>query len=90
MYAIIHNHPDPRQVYCDKLMHLNEVNRELAKELEESFWADLQARLDMVKQKPLPYEYQEPEQAWRSLKKTTDPKDFEESPKTGITAKKFD
>ena len=90
MYDIISKHKNPREVYVEKLTSLNEVGKEMAEKLEASFWADLQARLDLVKQKPLPYKYQEPEQAWRSLKKTLDPKDFVMSPKTGITKKKVD
>lgn len=90
MYEFIHDHKDPREVYVEKLMASNEVNRELAESLEKSFWSDLQERLDLVKQKPLPYTYQKPEQAWRSLKKTLDPTDFMVSPKTGISKKKID
>ena len=29
--------------------------------MEKKFWADLQERLDEVKQNPLPYNYQQPE-----------------------------
>ena len=52
--------------------------------MEKEFWDELQARLDNVKQKKLPYEYQESEQAWRALKKNTTAEDFVESPETGI------
>ncbi len=90
MYEYINKHKDPREVYVQKLMESNEVNKELAEKMEATFWADLQERLDLVKQKALPYKYQEPEQAWRSLKKTIDPKDFLVSPKTGIAKKKID
>ena len=47
-------------------------------------------RLDSVKQKPLAYQYQEPEKQWRSLRKTKDPKDFAKSPDTGIDKKMLD
>lgn len=90
MYEFIHDHKDPREVYVEKLMASNEVNKEMAEELEQSFWATLQDRLDLVKQKELPYTYQEPEQAWRSLKKITSPDDYKISPKTGIPAKTVD
>ena len=52
--------------------------------MEARFKAELQARLDKVRQNPLPYTYQEPELAWKALKKTTDDADFQESPETGI------
>jgi 2-oxoglutarate dehydrogenase E1 component len=44
----------------------------------------LQDRLAGVKQGALPYQYQEPEQAWRNLKKVQSTEDFKASPSTGI------
>ena len=58
--------------------------QELAKEMEKKFWGDLQERLDEVKQNPLPYTYQQPEQWWRSLRKAT-AEDFDQSPATAIS-----
>ncbi len=84
MYEIINNHPDPREMYVKKLMKENEVTKGLAEELESSYWEELQQRLDLVKQSNLPYEYQEPEQQWRTLKKKVDDDDFRVSPETGI------
>ncbi|TXB67580.1 2-oxoglutarate dehydrogenase E1 component [Phaeodactylibacter luteus] len=90
MYKIINNHPDPREVYNQKLIQRGDVDQKLAEEMEDSFWKLLQDRLDEVREHPLPYEYQEPEQAWRELTKTSDPKDFEESPETGVDRKLID
>ncbi|MCB9295108.1 MAG: 2-oxoglutarate dehydrogenase E1 component [Lewinellaceae bacterium] len=90
MYKIIKNHPNPREIYNKKLIERGEVDKELAEEMEESFWNDLQQRLDEVRENPLPYEYQEPEQAWRALNKVTTPEDFEESPETGIERERLD
>jgi len=45
-------------------------------------------RLDDVKQNPLPYNYQAPEQWWRSLRKAT-AEDFEQSPVTSISENEF-
>ena len=90
MWKIIEKHPDPRTVYNQKLIARGDVDEQLAKDMEQRFKADLQARLDNVRQKPLPYTYQEPEQAWRTLNKTTDDKDFQESPDTGIPRKTID
>ncbi len=89
MYEIIKNHPDPREVYSKTLVERGVVDKELAEEMEKDFWNFLQERLDEVKQNPLPYEYQEPEQAWRKLKKTSDPEDFAESPVTGISEERL-
>ena len=90
MYKIINNHPDPREVYNQQLVERGDVDKKLAEEMEEDFWKQLQERLDEVRENPLPYEYQEPEQAWRKLKKTADPEDFEESPETGIERERVD
>ena len=90
MYNIINNHPDPREVYNRELVERGDVDKELAEEMEDSFWQLLQERLDDVRENPLPYEYQEPEQAWRELKKTADPDDFKESPDTGVSRDTLD
>ena len=90
MYEYISKHKDPRELYVEKLAARGDLQKGLAEEMEKSFWDDLQARLDNIKQKPLPYVYQEPEQAWRKLKKTKDPVDFVTSPKTGVEKSKID
>jgi 2-oxoglutarate dehydrogenase E1 component len=72
MYALIDKHPNPREVYTQFLMENGENDaKDLAKDMEKKFWNDLQERLDEVKQKPLPYKYQQPELWWRSLRKAT-------------------
>ncbi|MCW5923374.1 MAG: 2-oxoglutarate dehydrogenase E1 component [Saprospiraceae bacterium] len=90
MWKIIEKHADPRTVYNQKLIARGDVDEMLAKDMEAKFRADLQARLDNVRQKPLPYTYQEPELAWKALKKTSDDSDFQESPDTGIPRKTID
>ncbi|WP_235297258.1 2-oxoglutarate dehydrogenase E1 component [Portibacter marinus] len=90
MYEFINDHKSPREIYAEKLMQSNEVDKGTAEKLEEEFWNTLQDRLDLVKEKDLPYTYQEPEQAWRSLTKKTEAKDYLQSPKTGITKKNVD
>ncbi|MGZ5135780.1 MAG: thiamine pyrophosphate-dependent enzyme, partial [Flavitalea sp.] len=87
LYALIEKHPNPREVYTNYLLENGEADaKELAKEMEKKFWSDLQERLDEVKQNPLPYHYQQPELAWKSLRKAT-PQDFEKSPITAIPEK---
>ncbi|HNR06704.1 MAG TPA: 2-oxoglutarate dehydrogenase E1 component [Saprospiraceae bacterium] len=86
MYKIISTHPNPRELYTQKLIARGEVQKDLAELMEKKFWDMLQDRLDMVKQKPLPYTYQEPDLAWKALTKSNDPRDFESSPVTGIEA----
>jgi len=87
MYDIINKHPNPREIYSKQLIDKGEVEKQLAEGFEKTFWSDLQDRLDLVREEPLPYTYQEPEQAWRQLRKTKEPKDFITSPKTGIDKK---
>jgi 2-oxoglutarate dehydrogenase E1 component len=89
LYALIDNHPNPREVYTKFLMQNGEPEAQnLAKEMEKKFWTDLQERLDDVKQKPLPYQYQTPEKWWQDLRRAT-VADFDESPVTAITEEAF-
>ncbi len=84
LYALIDKHPNPREVYVSRLLKEGTANaQEMAKEMERKFWDDLQARLDGVKQKPLPYHYQKPEEWWRELRKATE-EDFLQSPVTAV------
>ncbi|NBC02601.1 MAG: 2-oxoglutarate dehydrogenase E1 component [Bacteroidetes bacterium] len=84
MYDIIKNHDDPREKYSQILVERGDVEAKLAEDLEKDFWATLQARLDEVKEEPLPYQYQAPEEAWRQLEKNPKSESFKSSPKTGI------
>lgn len=89
LYALIEKHANPREVYTQFLLNNGESDAQaLAKEMEKSFWDDLQARLDDVKQHPLPYVSQKPEQWWQALRKAT-PQDFEASPVTAIKEEDF-
>lgn len=89
LYSIIEKHLNPRETYLNYLQQQdNEQMRALAVEMEKKFWSDLQERLDEVKQRPLPYQYQAPELVWRSMKKATDA-DFENSPETKISESTF-
>lgn len=84
LYALIDNHPNPREVYVDYLLKNGDHEaKELAKEMEQKFWADLQERLDEVKQKPLAYQLQEPEKKWRGMRFAKE-EDFLHSPETGV------
>ncbi|MEO5564011.1 MAG: 2-oxoglutarate dehydrogenase E1 component [Chitinophagaceae bacterium] len=89
LYEMIEKHSNPREVYVKYLLeHGEDEAQGLAKEMEKKFWADLQERLDDVKQKPLPYHYQQPEIWWRNLRKATE-EDFDTSPVTGISEENF-
>lgn len=89
LYALIEKHPNPREVYVNYLLENGEADaQELAKDMEKKFWADLQERLDEVKQHPLPYTYQAPEVEWRKLRRAT-AEDFDLSPVTAIRPEDF-
>lgn len=89
LYALIDKHLNPREVYTQFLIQNGEPDAQaLAKEMEQRFLADLQERLDEVKQNPLPYSYQPPELVWKSLRKAT-AADFEASPVTAISNDAF-
>ena len=90
MYELIKKHPNPREVYSKTLIERGDVEKQLAEEMETSFWEMLQERLEEVRQKPLPYQYQPSEEEWRKLKKITTPEDFETSPDTGIERERID
>jgi 2-oxoglutarate dehydrogenase E1 component len=84
LYNLIDKHMNAREVYTQYLMENGEPDaKDLAKEMEQKFLAELQERLDEVKQHPLPYEYQKPEEWWKQLRKAT-ADDFNASPVTAI------
>lgn len=89
LYALIDKHPNPREVYVKRLLETGDPNAQaMAKEMEKKFWDDLQERLDGVKQNPLPYQYQKPEEAWRKLRRATS-EDFDQSPDTRVSTENF-
>ena len=84
MYKLIDKHMNAREVYTQYLIENGEPDaKNLAKEMELKFLADLQERLDEVKQNPLPYTYQKPEEWWQQLRKAKQ-EDFITSPVTAI------
>ncbi len=88
LYALIDKHVNAREIYSKELVSHGSIDADLAKDMEKKFWAELQERLDDIKQNPLPYTYQKPELWWRDLRKAND-KDFVESPVTAISEDQF-
>ncbi len=89
LYELIEKHPNPREVYISYLKAHGETDaQDLAKQMEQQFWGDLQERLDEVKQHPLPYKFQQPEKWWLNLRKAT-AADFEKSPDTSVSEERF-
>lgn len=88
LYGLIDKHPNPREVYSARLIEQGDLDAEMAREMEKAFWAELQERLDDIKQNPLPYTFQKPEQWWQSLRKAQ-ADDFDQSPDTAISPERF-
>jgi len=88
LYNLIAKHPNPREIYVKKLV-ASGVDAALADEMDRNFRNQLQDRLNEIKQKPLPYKTQKIEEEWQQLRWPTD-KDFEQSPKTGISQAAID
>ncbi len=89
LYALIDKHLNPREVYTQFLLENGEADAQaLAKDMEKQFLADLQERLDEVKQNPLPYTFQKPELWWQTLRRATEG-DFGNSPVTAISKATF-
>jgi len=89
LYNMISKHPNPREVYNKALIQRGDVDAQLAKGMDKNFRSLLQDRLNMVKQKPLPYVYQPLEEEWRNLRRSK-PEDFEKSPDTSISQETVD
>ncbi len=86
LYALIDKHTDPREQYIGFLKNIGDQKMaDLAVEMEQKFWDDLQKRLDEVRQHPKPYTLQAPEKWWADLR-FSQPADFDQSPETSITA----
>jgi len=89
LYNVISKHPNPREIYNQKLIERGDVDGEVAKRMDKEFRKLLQDRLNMVKQKPLPYEFQPLEKQWQSLRRSN-PADFDRSPDTSIKKQVID
>ena len=90
LYALIKDKKDIRDIYTQVLIERGDIEAEMAKEMETAFKANLQNRLDEVRQNQLPYVYQETEKAWNKLTATAENADFQHSPDTGLDRKTLD
>lgn len=84
LYNIISKHPNPREIYVKRLTERGDVEAKLASQMDEEFRQLLQDRLNLVKEKPLPYQATRFEEVWSSLRRSK-PEDFDQSPETGIS-----
>ncbi len=89
LYNLISKHSNPREIYNRKLIKKGDIDEDLAKKMDKNFRQLLQDRLNLVKQKPLPYVFLPMEKQWQSLRRSN-PADFDKSPETGISQKVID
>ncbi len=84
LYKAIAAHPDPRAIYTQRLKESGvEGAEEMAKEMEESFSAMLEARLSEAKQERVGRITNFMEERWKGFKRA-EAKDFLASPPTGV------
>lgn len=84
LYDIIKKHPDPRQIYFQKLLNSGEVEANMAKELEREFKKKLQEELEESQQRetltPAPYL----KGTWEGIRRVANEDYDAPSPETGV------
>ena len=88
LYKAIANHPNPREVYNQKLLSQGIVEANLAKSMEKQFKELLQRSLDLSKLQKKTKLDDFKEGNWKGLRFST-PADFDVSPDTSINKKDF-
>ncbi|MDX2194895.1 MAG: 2-oxoglutarate dehydrogenase E1 component [Cytophagales bacterium] len=89
LYNIIAKHPNAREAYKTILIERGELDAKQIDEMDAQFRTLLQERLEMIKQKEIPYQPSKLELEWNHLRKAT-PADFEKSPESGISKKNIE
>ncbi|NQZ75839.1 MAG: 2-oxoglutarate dehydrogenase E1 component, partial [Ekhidna sp.] len=84
LYNAIGKHPNPRELYVKQLIRRGDLNDAEVKILEKDFKDKLQARLNEIKQNPLPYKPQKIEEEWHHLRRSLG-KDFDKSPDSSVS-----
>lgn len=84
LYSIIAKHPNPREIYKKQLVERGDVDASLADQMDQEFRDSLQERLNLVRQKQVPYVQRAMDEQWTRLRKST-PEDFDQSPETGVS-----
>ncbi|SMD33965.1 2-oxoglutarate dehydrogenase E1 component [Reichenbachiella faecimaris] len=84
LYNLISKHANPREVYNKSLIDRGDIDAGLAKSMDKEFKAQLQDRLNQVKQDKLPYTLQQSEKEFSEMR-LSKPEDFDQSPDTSIS-----
>jgi 2-oxoglutarate dehydrogenase E1 component len=88
LYKIISSHPNPREIYKNKLISRGEIDAQLANEMEEKFKLLLQNTLDEVKQNKAPESKMKIEDLWKGFSMPKD-NDFESKTDTSFNEKRW-
>ena len=89
LYKIIRKHPDPRQIYFQKLLKAGKVEATMAKELEKEFKATLQEELEESRAKDSLTHAPYLGGTWNGIRRPTN-EDFDKpSPDTGVPVDKL-
>ncbi|OUR95530.1 2-oxoglutarate dehydrogenase E1 component [Halobacteriovorax marinus] len=83
LYGLIAKQKNPRELYMEELALKGDLDKSLAKEMQNEFKSLLSDRFNNVKQKELPKRKKGPHTEWMNLRFST-PEDFVKSPKTGV------
>ena len=86
LYKIIAQHPDPRQIYYEKLLASGTVEKGLAKEMEKEFQQLLQFRLKEARERKKASSISSFKGDWSGIRKPTEA-DFLQSPETAVPEK---
>ncbi len=83
LYRAIEKHPNPREVYIQKLKAEGSIDAAYAEQIEAEFRQILDQRLGEVKQKPREFVPPPLYRDWSKLRRAKQ-EDFERSPETGV------
>jgi len=88
LYKTIESHPNPREIYVEKLLSSGTVDNNLAKQMEKEFKALLQERLNESKEDKGAPSNPAFSGAWTAMR-FSKPEDFDYSPDTSINKETF-
>ena len=88
LYKIISTHPNPREIYKEKLIARGDIDAALATEMEDHFKQLLQTTLDDVKQEKAPLSKLKTDDVWKDFHFPV-VEDFLTNPETGVDKKIF-
>jgi 2-oxoglutarate dehydrogenase E1 component len=88
LYQAIAKHPNPREIYIQKLLEQGDISADLAKEMEKNFKDLLQEKLDEAKQTEKAKITSFLQGQWNGLK-MADANAFDKSPDTSVDKKIF-